>query len=787
MANRNNTFLIKRSNTPGKVPTSGDLLLGELALNTADVILYASGTTANSILPIGWDRVARTGDTMTGTLYAPSISATTISATTYYGLPTDVYVTGGTYNTGTTVFTNNTGGTFSVTGYNTGLTNALSTGVYVFTGMTSASTSTFTVSPVSALIVDGTTNPLTPVVLPVYYSGGTHTVTNLSSATETYILLTSGATILQQTTFPTDTQRRQNVFLGKIGHANKSSIINVFNQPDFLQSPLAQLRDMFAPIGFINGGVYPSANGANLSFNTSAGEIHGLGVNYVNDTLKPDSLSVAAQSPVTFQYRTQTGGTATNTTLIDPTIYDLNGVATVIPGTKATNQRIYLVQNGVFRVQYGQYLYSNLAAAITGIRTETFITFPNFTDNALLIGVLSVESNATDLSDSSKAQFFFASKFGETIGAAAGFSTTTLQQAYNNSTNPEIVTSVAGDGVQFRGGTGSDLDANIIIENNAGNATGRWNANGGLSATTISATTYYGLPTDVYVTGGTYNTGTATFTNNTGGTFTVTGFSTSNATQFTGGTVTGATNFTNGLTANTISATTYYGDGSNLTGIVASWDGQQVITVGENVIAGDLLYLSGDSKYYKVNNLLESKSSTELRIAISAITANSTGSGLIQGEYTTTGLTAGAKYWVGSSGNFTSTQPSSDGSIVRYVGTALSTTKLEFNPDQTWLELATGTTVITTGSTYPTIREISTSQTALANDETLVCLAGLTLTIPSAVGIDGKTYYIKSRTSGTITINSTGGQTFDDDLTLTINVKNTSITIQSDGHDWILK
>ena len=39
---------------------------------------------------------------------------------------------------------------------------------------------------------------------------------------------------------------------------------------------------------------------------------------------------------------------------------------------------------------------------------------------------------------------------------------------------------------------------------------------------------------------------------------------------FTGGTVTGATNFTGGLTASTMSATTYYGDGSNLTNITAS-------------------------------------------------------------------------------------------------------------------------------------------------------------------------------------------------------------------------
>jgi hypothetical protein len=71
-------------------------------------------------------------------------------------------------------------------------------------------------------------------------------------------------------------------------------------------------------------------------------------------------------------------------------------------------------------------------------------------------------------------------------------------------------------------------------------------------------------PIDIYVTGGTYSSGTAVFTNNTGGTFNVSGFSTGGggSSTFTGGTVNGATNFTAGLTADTIStpsvsATTY--------------------------------------------------------------------------------------------------------------------------------------------------------------------------------------------------------------------------------------
>jgi hypothetical protein len=58
-----------------------------------------------------------------------------------------------------------------------------------------------------------------------------------------------------------------------------------------------------------------------------------------------------------------------------------------------------------------------------------------------------------------------------------------------------------------------------------GTVTGPTTFTNGLTANTVSATTYQNLPIDIRVTGGTYNAGTATFTNNTGGTFTVTGFS----------------------------------------------------------------------------------------------------------------------------------------------------------------------------------------------------------------------------------------------------------------------
>jgi hypothetical protein len=460
--------------------------------------------------------------------------------------------------------------------------NVISTGIFAFSGLSlvSASGTTFNIAPVQAWFVENTSNYLKPTVQYITYSGESNVpATYVNTATQTYVLLTSGGTILQQTTFPTPQQRRENVYLGKLGHANKTFLINAFNEPDFDVSPLSQLRDMFTPIRLINGGIYPSANGNNLSFNTSAGVLYGLGIGWVTNPLNPDSLSVSGTSPCTFQYRTQTGGTASNTTSIIPGVYDNNGVITTVGGgsNSSTNQRIYLVQNGQFRMQYGQQVYGSLADAIAASQNETFTTFSNFRDNAILIGILSVNKNATNLSDTTQARFLLTSKFGETVGAAGGIATTTLQQAYNNSGEPEILINSTLDGVSIQNGTGNADNTTQLLQgkNTAATVTSFIRADGAFSGSTfygdgsnlthvfhsinINGTPQFSANTntfinfsginvnivsganntlifsagtggssgssgfDVYVTGGTYNGSQILFTNNTGGTFTVTG------------------------------------------------------------------------------------------------------------------------------------------------------------------------------------------------------------------------------------------------------------------------
>ena len=189
----------------------------------------ALGIDANGFVVTGItisDYLSLSGGTLTGPLYGTTISANTISATTFYGdgsnlinihdtfvtggtpnnntrvytftnntggtftvnALNDIFVTGGTYSNGVTTFTNSTGGTFNVSGYYTGATDVFVTGgtpnnntrVYTFTNNTGG---TFSVSGLIDITVTGAT-----------YSNGSITFTNNTGGTFTTSGLYTGAT-----------------------------------------------------------------------------------------------------------------------------------------------------------------------------------------------------------------------------------------------------------------------------------------------------------------------------------------------------------------------------------------------------------------------------------------------------------------------------------------------------------------------------------------------------------------------------------------------------------------
>jgi len=420
--------------------------------------------------------------------------------------------------------------------------NVISGGVYEYTGMTQGTGQTINVAYARGWIVKNTyTYATQPDVTNIYYTGGTNILlTYLTSADATYILINSGATLVQQTTFPTPQQRRENIFLGKVVHPNRSTITSINNTVDFDVSPMAALRDLWTPIKLINQGVIVSYYSANtLNIQTSAGYLWGNGIGWYTNQQNPDSVYISGTTPTTFQYRSRygsiTGSTGLpaaptgNTTTIDGHHYDLNGSIVAVGGNnRATNQRVYLFPTGLIRIQYGQFSYSTMANAIAGIDTEVYVEFSNNRDNGILIGILTVREDASDLSLTTDAQFRFVSKFGELLGGTGGISTTTLQQAYENSTNPEIVINSTLDGLSIKNGTGNADNITNLLEGIPSATTGATSfiradgliSGSSVSAPTISGTTYYGLPK--YISATTQSSNVLTSYYSTGGTTTYT-------------------------------------------------------------------------------------------------------------------------------------------------------------------------------------------------------------------------------------------------------------------------
>ena len=121
---------------------------------------------------------------------------------------------------------------------------------------------------------------------------------------------------------------------------------------------------------------------------------------------------------------------------------------------------------------------------------------------------------------------------GGTVTGATNFTngltanTISATTYFNLPTDIRVTGGTFSNGViTFTNNTGGTFTVTgIASQFTGGTVTGDTNFTGGLTANTISATTYFNLPTDIRVTGGTYSSGNALFTNNTGGTFTVTGF-----------------------------------------------------------------------------------------------------------------------------------------------------------------------------------------------------------------------------------------------------------------------
>jgi len=246
-------------------------------LNDGDVLTWDN---TNSV----WVNKSSTGGvvddlTVTGNTIVNTLSATTIYATTYQNLPTDVSVTGASYNNNTFTFTNNTGGTFD-TSFNT-VTGLTINGNLNVTGTTSAnviSATTYQNLPANVTITGGT------------YNAGTATFNNNTGGTFNVTGFFTGAT-------------------GSFGISNSSGVYTFYStlRSAMTAATAGQTIEMFADVTETSGtaidlkpGVTIQGNGHTYKHTSTTGNTFNVTTtgtyNFMNINIKRNVTTPGASS-----------------------------------------------------------------------------------------------------------------------------------------------------------------------------------------------------------------------------------------------------------------------------------------------------------------------------------------------------------------------------------------------------------------------------------------------------------------------------------------------------------
>jgi hypothetical protein len=653
---------------------------------------------------------------------------------------------------------------------------------------------TFDVAAGFGQIIDNFTDVNNPTQTIVNWNAQTAVAVTSFAAEGTHIFINGAGSVVQVAVGQDiEDDKRDNIYLGILGHPGGSAIQNIFNLPTHLLNPHNQFYDLTDSIGpFSYEGNVVTANGANQKLDKSSGKSFIANGNTSEKT--PHTISTIALAGATIGTITQNdaylagtqGGVAADE--CPTTLYDNGGAPTAIPGTTdwVTPRIWHAPIANVLIYQYSQFTYATEAEALVGFDKEAFVDPAVLPYGAYIVAVLVHQDGETNFQNN--ATFIPQGKFRSTSGG--GLSVTSLQNAYNNSIQPEILTDGIRGAVTIQRGSGADTDDIFEGLNGAGTQTFALQGDGIITAGTWQASTILAAYLDSHdnLTDFVANEHIDHSAVNIDSGIGLTGGGDITATRTLALDI---NSLTEDLTPDTAAdfVATYDADGVThkkvkLENLSAASAGAltEAITVGESVVSGDLLYLKNDGKYWKADYNAEATASTDLRLATDTILADATGPSLIYGVYTTTGLTAGDLYFVGLTGAITNTQPTGGGDIVRIIGTARSTTELVFNPDETYIELAT----VTTARVEPAFRSISSTDTFGANDYTLNCTTGtFTVNLPTAVGITGRIYVIKNSGTGTITLDASTTETIDGSLTLTV-TEDDAFTVQSDGANWII-
>lgn len=302
------------------------------------------------------------------------------------------------------------------------LSLSISTGVMHSTGpLTQAGPTSVDIPMGLAMFVDPLHNHADPKLTTVPYGGAAVELDDTVSPL-TYFMVDDTGAIVQNQGVPTRAQRREFAILGRAVVLG-GSIANVQDSPIRNEQPLATTLDILNALGDIRvDGVRASAVSGTLMFDMSAGSIFNLGANFSLDPTDPNVSPFNAQSPAEFRYVTQDGLVDVNPrTSIDPTIYDVGGVVTSVPGGSNTTtiKRVHAFPTQNIFVQLGQFTYSSLSAALDALavgETMPFVTNTDLRGGGVRTAFIVTTRAATDLADVSASRVVTATQFGNPGG-----------------------------------------------------------------------------------------------------------------------------------------------------------------------------------------------------------------------------------------------------------------------------------------------------------------------------------------------------------------------------------
>lgn len=326
------------------------------------------------------------------------------------------------------------------------------------------------------IIVDNHTDPLNPTAVMISWPTTTGiTLDNISTEVVTYFAIDSLSAVIQSPTSFDNTAHKNNIVIGVANHSTNTVVQAVRNAPDPAFDATARLADLARAIGTINvsGNIF-SPNGANLSLNKNAGKTYRLGTNFHTNKKDPDVTVNPPLAPATFRYsyRDGAGGfiVSAPVTNVDPTMWDDgSGTLQAVPNGRFSVQHVHFFGGAEeVRIEYGQTTYSNLAAAASVVPAVDHNHNPIFEAEGTVRAYIIMAAATTDLTNPDDVLFIEGAKLAGGVSGATSGSTTTLQQAYLNSTEPEIVTTTGGGALTIREGIGV---AGNILEgyNSSGN------------------------------------------------------------------------------------------------------------------------------------------------------------------------------------------------------------------------------------------------------------------------------------------------------------------------------